>query len=400
MKPMPLAPDDPDFVNALARGLSVITSFGQHAEIQTLSEVAAKTSLSRGTARRLLLTLEALGYVRSDGKTFRLAARALNLGYAYLSSLPIWKMAQPIMKEVVTELDESCSLGVLDDHDVVYIARLPPKHLSFLPVNLGTRMPAHINAMGQVLLAEFSSDELDRYFANAKFERITRYTPTSEGAIRKVLARVAKDRYALSDQQLQLGLRSIAVPVPFKSGRAEVAINVSARYLVEVAFGVKPFQVSGGPGWLEWISTQLSHGSLMYMLLYAGMIIFFAYFYTAVTFNPVDVADNMRKYGGFIPGIRPGKATAAYIDRVLTRITFGGAIYISTICVLPSLLSTNLGVPFSFGGTGLMIVVGVALDTVQQIESHLITRNYEGFTGPKGPRIRGRGGRMTGPVGA
>jgi len=228
MKPMPLAPDDPDFVNALARGLSVITSFGQHAEIQTLSEVAAKTSLSRGTARRLVLTLEALGYVRSDGKTFRLAARALNLGYAYLSSLPIWKMAQPIMKEVVTELDESCSLGVLDDHDVVYIARLPPKHLSFLPVNLGTRMPAHINAMGQVLLAEFSSDELDRYFANAKFERITRYTPTSEGAIRKVLARVAKDRYALSDQQLQLGLRSIAVPVPFKSGRAEVAINVSA----------------------------------------------------------------------------------------------------------------------------------------------------------------------------
>jgi len=114
----------------------------------------------------------------------------------------------------------------------------------------------------------------------------------------------------------------------------------------------------------------------------------------------VDVADNMRKYGGFIPGIRPGKATAAYIDRVLTRITFGGAVYISSICVLPSLLSTNLGIPFSFGGTGLMIVVGVALDTVQQIESHLITRNYEGFTGPKGPRIRGRGSRMTGPVGA
>jgi IclR family pca regulon transcriptional regulator len=142
--------------------------------------------------------------------------------------MPLWKMAQPIMKEVVADLDESCSLGVLDDHDVVYIARLPPKHLSFLPVNLGTRMPAHINAMGQVLLAEFSSDELDRYFANAKFERITRYTPTSEAAIRKVLARVAKNRYALSDQQLQLGLRSIAVPIPFKSGRSEFAMNVSA----------------------------------------------------------------------------------------------------------------------------------------------------------------------------
>ena len=103
---MPLAPDHPDFVNALARGLSVITSFGQHAEIQTLSEIAVKTSLSRGTARRLLLTLEALGYIRSDGKTFRLAPKALNLGYAYLSSLPLWKMAQPIMKEVVADLDE------------------------------------------------------------------------------------------------------------------------------------------------------------------------------------------------------------------------------------------------------------------------------------------------------
>jgi preprotein translocase subunit SecY len=147
-------------------------------------------------------------------------------------------------------------------------------------------------------------------------------------------------------------------------------------------------------------ASALHPGDWRYNLLYVSLIVFFAYFYTAVTFNPVDVADNMRKYGGFIPGIRPGKATAAYIDRVLTRITFGGAIYISTICVLPSLLSTNLGVPFSFGGTGLMIVVGVALDTVQQIESHLITRNYEGFTGPKGPRIRGRGGRGSVPVGA
>jgi preprotein translocase subunit SecY len=152
--------------------------------------------------------------------------------------------------------------------------------------------------------------------------------------------------------------------------------------------------------WMRNISQALHPGDWRYNTLYVGLIVFFAYFYTAVTFNPVDVADNMRKYGGFIPGIRPGKATAAYIDRVLTRITFGGALYMSAVCVLPSLLSTNLGVPFAFGGTGLMIVVGVALDTVQQIESHLITRNYEGFTGPKGPRIRGRGSRVVGPVGA
>ncbi len=144
--------------------------------------------------------------------------------------------------------------------------------------------------------------------------------------------------------------------------------------------------------WMNRISQALHPGDWRYNVLYVGLIVFFCYFYTAVTFNPVDVADNLRKYGGFIPGIRPGKATASYIDRVLTRITFGGAVYISAICVLPTILSSHLGVPFSFGGTGLMIVVGVALDTVQQIESHLITRNYEGFTGPKGPRIRGRGG--------
>jgi preprotein translocase subunit SecY len=152
--------------------------------------------------------------------------------------------------------------------------------------------------------------------------------------------------------------------------------------------------------WMRRMTDALHPGDWRYNVIYVGLIVFFCYFYTAVTFNPVDVADNMRKYGGFIPGIRPGKATAAYIDRVLTRITFGGAIYISAVCVLPTLLSEKLNVPFQFGGTGLMIVVGVALDTVQQIESHLITRNYEGFTGPKGPRIRGRGARVAGPVSA
>jgi preprotein translocase subunit SecY len=152
--------------------------------------------------------------------------------------------------------------------------------------------------------------------------------------------------------------------------------------------------------WMQRISEALHPGDWRYNTLYISLIVFFCYFYTAVTFNPVDVADNMKKYGGFIPGIRPGKATAAYIDKVLTRITFGGAIYISTICVLPSLLHEKMKVPFYFGGTGLMIVVGVALDTVQQIESHLITRNYEGFTGPRGPRIRGRSGSGTGRAGA
>jgi preprotein translocase subunit SecY len=141
---------------------------------------------------------------------------------------------------------------------------------------------------------------------------------------------------------------------------------------------------------LSKLSDELRPGSWVYNVLYVVLIIFFAYFYTAVTFNPVDVADNLKKYGGYVPGIRPGKTTADYIDHVLSRITFGGAIYIAAVCVLPTLLINQFGVPFYFGGTALLIVVGVALDTVQQIEGHLITRHYEGFTGPRGPRIRGR----------
>jgi preprotein translocase subunit SecY len=154
-----------------------------------------------------------------------------------------------------------------------------------------------------------------------------------------------------------------------------------------------PAQIASFTNW-QWMQQAANVFSnptdWRYNFLYVLLIVFFCYFYTAVTFNPVDVADNLKKHGGFIPGIRPGKKTAEYIDRVLTRITFAGALYISSVCILPMLLQSKLKVPFYFGGTGLLIVVGVALDTVQQIESHLITRHYEGFTGPKGPRIRGR----------
>lgn len=136
--------------------------------------------------------------------------------------------------------------------------------------------------------------------------------------------------------------------------------------------------------WATAVRTALTPGDWRYNTLYVLMIVFFCYFYTAVTFNPVDVADNMKKVGGFVPGIRPGKKTAEYIDRVLSRITFAGAAYISAICILPLFLINFLGVPFYFGGTGLLICVGVALDTVQQIESHLVTRHYEGFTGGGG----------------
>src|SRR5580704_15204552 len=126
-------------------------------------------------------------------------------------------------------------------------------------------------------------------------------------------------------------------------------------------------------------SAYLTPGSLVYDIVYVGLIVFFCYFYNEVRFNPVDVADKLKKYGGFIPGIRPGRPTADYIDRVLSRITLGGAVYVSAVCVLPTILIARFNVPFFFGGTALLIVVGVALDTVAQIETHLLTRNYEGF---------------------
>jgi preprotein translocase subunit SecY len=143
--------------------------------------------------------------------------------------------------------------------------------------------------------------------------------------------------------------------------------------------------------WMQNIAGAMVPGNFAYEMLYIIFIFFFCYFYTAVTFNPVDVADNMKKHGGFIPGIRPGKRTADYIDRVLTRITLGGAIYVSAVCVLPSILISKFNVPFYFGGTALLIVVGVAIDTVAQIESHMLTRHYEGFLKRGGgARIKGR----------
>jgi preprotein translocase subunit SecY len=140
--------------------------------------------------------------------------------------------------------------------------------------------------------------------------------------------------------------------------------------------------------WVRSAAHKMSPGNWAYELFYVAFIVFFCYFYTAVTFNPVDVAENIKKHGGYIPGIRPGKETSEYLDIVLTKLTFSGAIYISIVCVLPSILIGKFNLPFYFGGTALLIAVGVGMDTVAQIESHLITRNYEGFM--KGVRIKGR----------
>ena len=150
-------------------------------------------------------------------------------------------------------------------------------------------------------------------------------------------------------------------------------------------------QFADSPTVQAFIDTYMNPASFLYQVVYVGLIIFFCYFYTAIMINPVDVAENIKRSGAYIPGIRPGKKTAEHIDRILTRITLIGALYMSAVCVLPTFLAVRAGVPFYFGGTALLIVVGVGLDTISQIEAHLVSRQYEGFV--QGTRIRGRLGR-------
>ncbi len=177
-----------------------------------------------------------------------------------------------------------------------------------------------------------------------------------------------------------------------QSSHLPLKINISGVIPPIFASSIMMFPATIGSfikvDWVQRVSAALSPGTVYYYILYVAMIVFFCFFYTAVTFKPDDVAENLKKNGGFIPGIRPGRKTAEFIDKVLTRITVVGAIYLSAVCVMPTLLINKFNVPFYFGGTALLIVVGVAIDTISQIESHLVMRNYDGFM--KAGRLRGR----------
>ncbi len=178
--------------------------------------------------------------------------------------------------------------------------------------------------------------------------------------------------------------------IPLRINTAGVMPVIFASSIIMFPITILKFAASPDRPWVQWLFDNFQPGSLIYMVMYIGFTVFFTYFYTAIIFNPVDLADNMKKHGGFIPGYRPGKNTADFIDKTLTRITLVGAIFLSAIALLPTLLYSWLHVQFYFGGTALLIVVGVGLDTVQQIESHLLMRHYEGFM--KKGRIRGRRG--------
>ena len=200
----------------------------------------------------------------------------------------------------------------------------------------------------------------------------------------------AQRRLLIQYPKRQVGNRIFqgdASHLPLKLNTSGVIPPIFASSLLLLPITVANFTAAGGPPWLTTVTALLGHGQPLYMLFYAAMIIFFAFFYTAIVFNPTDTADNLKKHGGFVPGIRPGERTAEYIDYVLTRITVVGAIYLALVCLLPEFLISYTGMPFYFGGTSLLIVVSVTMDTVAQIQGHLLAHQYEGLI--KRARLRG-----------
>ena len=216
-----------EFVQSLERGLSVIRAFSHDRPRMTLSDVARETDMTRAAARRFLLTLEHLGYVGSDGRQFYLRPSVLQLGYAYLSSFSVAEIAQDHLEKLAERLHESCSASVLDETEVVYIARASTNRIMTIGLSVGARLPAHCTSMGRVLLAALTPNELDRYLAHADLSARTDRTITGADALRKELDVVRKQGWCLIDQELEDGVRSVAVPIQDAQGKVLAAINVS-----------------------------------------------------------------------------------------------------------------------------------------------------------------------------
>ena len=218
-----------DFVQSLSRGLDVITVFGPDRQNMTLSDVARLTGLTRATARRFLLTLVELGYMRTDGKLFSLTPHVLNLGFSYLSGLSITEVAQPHVQDLASIVHESSSVAVLDGDDIVYVVRVPTKRIMAVAISVGTRFPAYATSMGRVLLASLSPDQLDAYLQRVELVPLTRFTVTDTARLRRLLDQVRTDGFVITDQELEEGLRSTAVPIRDANGNVIAAINLSAQ---------------------------------------------------------------------------------------------------------------------------------------------------------------------------
>jgi IclR family transcriptional regulator, pca regulon regulatory protein len=220
---------DPNFMMSLARGLLVIQAFTQKKRQMTISQLSAKTGMSRAAVRRCLYTLAQLGFAESeDGRHFYLGPRILALGYSYIASMPLATAAQPVLERVSHELHESCSISTLDHNEIIYVARASVTRIMSIDLGVGSRLPAFCTSMGRVLLANLQPDELERYLSQTQMKRYTERTVISAEKLRQVLRLVGRNGYAIVDQELEVGLRSMAVPIQNPMGKTVAALNVGA----------------------------------------------------------------------------------------------------------------------------------------------------------------------------
>lgn len=217
---------DPNFVLSLARGLKVIEGFEGHREGLTVSELARSSGLSRAAVRRILLTLARLGYAEETGRSFRLKTRVLKLGFSYLSSTSLPSIAQPVLEHLTETLHESSSLSVLDGDQIVYLARSATKRVMSVGLSVGSRLPAYCTSMGRILLAALPEGELEAFLSGAELKPLTPKTVTDKGVLAEIIRRIRADGFALTDEELELGLRSIAVPIRTRQNRIVAAMNV------------------------------------------------------------------------------------------------------------------------------------------------------------------------------
>lgn len=220
---------DPSFMTSLARGLAVVQAFSDSRKPQTIANISQKTGIPRAAVRRCLHTLRELGYVDAELNNFSLRPKVLTLGYSYLSSTPLTVSAQPYLNNISRALNESSSLAVLEDDEVLYVARAATSRVMSVALNTGSRLPAYCTSLGRVMLAYLPADELEQYLARTRLRPMTEHTVTSVKRLREILAGVRQAGYAVNDEELELGLRSIAVPVRGASGKVLAALNVGAQ---------------------------------------------------------------------------------------------------------------------------------------------------------------------------
>lgn len=223
-----LKPGD-SYVQSFARGLSVIRAFSAEAPAQTLTEVARRCGLTRAGARRILLTLETLGYVRVEGRLFSLTPKILDLGFAYLSSQPLWQFAEPVMQVLASDLKESCSAAVLEGQDIVYVLRVPARKIMSVNLGVGSRLPAWCTSMGRMLLAGLPEAQLEQHLAQARWQPYTQRTAMNMDEVRARIAQARSQGWCLVNQELEDGLVSLAAPIVDRQGRTIAALNIGAQ---------------------------------------------------------------------------------------------------------------------------------------------------------------------------